>query len=65
MLFGMAFFGINAIGAELEDPLGEETNDLPLDVRCPDSQDASTEVPETGVREGGAASIKGHAAGLS
>jgi len=32
MLFGTAFFGINAIGAELEDPLGEETNDLPLDV---------------------------------
>lgn len=32
MLLGVALFGINAIGAELEDPLGEETNDLPLDV---------------------------------
>ena len=31
-LFGVAFFGIDTIGAELEDPLGEETNDLPLDV---------------------------------
>jgi len=27
-----ALFGINSIGNELEDPLGEETNDLPYDV---------------------------------
>eukprot|EP00657_Telonema_sp_P-1_P007148 TRINITY_DN26807_c0_g1_i1.p1 TRINITY_DN26807_c0_g1~~TRINITY_DN26807_c0_g1_i1.p1 ORF type:complete len:234 (-),score=47.11 TRINITY_DN26807_c0_g1_i1:225-926(-) len=32
MLLGVALFGINSIGAELEDPLGEETNDLPLEL---------------------------------
>eukprot|EP00658_Telonema_sp_P-2_P009361 TRINITY_DN13507_c0_g1_i3.p1 TRINITY_DN13507_c0_g1~~TRINITY_DN13507_c0_g1_i3.p1 ORF type:complete len:400 (+),score=111.98 TRINITY_DN13507_c0_g1_i3:101-1201(+) len=31
-LLGVALFGINAIGAELEDPMGDETNDLPLHV---------------------------------
>jgi putative membrane protein len=32
VLLGLALFGLNAIGAELEDPMGEETNDLPYDV---------------------------------
>jgi len=30
-LLGYALFGINAIGQELEDPFGDETNDLPLE----------------------------------
>jgi len=32
VLLGFALFGLNAVGAELEDPMGEETNDLPYDV---------------------------------
>merc|ERR1711907_801052 len=32
MLLGLSLFGLNAIGAELEDPMGEETNDLPYEV---------------------------------
>jgi len=32
ILLGLALFGLNAIGAELEDPMGEETNDLPYEV---------------------------------
>jgi len=31
-VLGTALFGIDAIGAELEDPLGDETNDLPYEV---------------------------------
>eukprot|EP00656_Telonema_subtile_P016539 TRINITY_DN18743_c0_g1_i3.p1 TRINITY_DN18743_c0_g1~~TRINITY_DN18743_c0_g1_i3.p1 ORF type:complete len:174 (+),score=35.66 TRINITY_DN18743_c0_g1_i3:568-1089(+) len=41
MLLGIALFGINCIGAELEDPLGEETNDLPLEVFEGAAQQAS------------------------
>ena len=31
-VLGTALFGIDAIGAELEDPLGDEINDLPYEV---------------------------------
>merc|ERR1711865_1061310 len=32
LVLATALFGLNAIGAELEDPLGDETNDLPYHV---------------------------------
>merc|ERR1712166_276757 len=41
MLLGIALFGINSIGAELEDPFGDQTNDLPLDVYEGAAQQAS------------------------
>ena len=31
-LLALSLFGLNSIGAELEDPMGEETNDLPYEV---------------------------------
>jgi predicted membrane chloride channel (bestrophin family) len=34
MLVAFAFFGMNAVGIEIENPLGDDTNDLPMKKMC-------------------------------
>lgn len=43
MLVSYAFFGIEEIGVEIEDPFGLETNDLPLETFCAGIELALTE----------------------